>query len=277
MNEHLLNDPEGLQSVILQLLEKKCGSESLFRNDAGDRVRTSSVMLLLQVHGHLGNGDPEIGVILNKRSKEVRQAGDLCCPGGTANGRIDPYLARLLVLPGSPLTRWPHWPHLRRHCPHSSELLALLLATALRESWEEMRLLPMGVKFLGPLPSQCLIVFRRVIHPMVGWVRWQNRFSPSWEVEKILTIPLRAFLDPSRYALMRLQVPPQLEWRFNGSNHDFPCFRYEHGGERETLWGVTYRIVTSLVEMVFDFRPPEDRHLPMVLETLDECYVHGRH
>ena len=51
----------------------------------------------------------EISVILNKRSRDVLQGGDLCCPGGTINSRLDAYLAKALSLPGSPLSRWPYW------------------------------------------------------------------------------------------------------------------------------------------------------------------------
>ena len=48
--------------------------------------------------------------------------------------------------------------------------LALFLAVALRETWEEMGLNPLNIKFLGMLPEQGLIVFDRSIFPMVGWL-----------------------------------------------------------------------------------------------------------
>jgi 8-oxo-dGTP pyrophosphatase MutT (NUDIX family) len=276
MNEHLLEDPEGLQALIIRRLVEKCGCESLFPNEPGDRVRASSVMLLLGEVSYDGNSRPEVSVILNKRSKEVRQGGDLCCPGGTLDNRLDPYLARILKLPGSPLTRWRHWACLRRECPRESRLLALLLATALRESWEEMRLNPLRVRFLGPLSSQCLILFRRVIHPMVAWVYRQGHFTLSWEVEKLVAIPLRSLLDLRCHALFQLHVPPQLEWRFTGNSHTFPCVIAHHEEEREVLWGATYRIVASLLELLFDFRPPPPEALPTVHGEVDECYVSGR-
>jgi hypothetical protein len=276
VNRNLLKDPDGLQSHILKLLGGRCGCESLFNSDPCDRVRSSSVMVLLGKQALENGSEPEICVILSKRSKEVLQGGDLCCPGGTINSRMDSYLARALWLPGSPLRRWPHWPFLHAHCPGEARLLARLLATALREGWEEVRLNPLGVRFLGPLPSQCLIVFRRVIHPMVAWLSRQQRFTPNWEVEKIVSIPLRSLLDPDNYAIYHVDVPSHLNWRLPGKDHEFPCFLYAQQNNREVLWGVTYRIVMSLVEMVFDFTPPEERDLPRVNGVLEECYVQGR-
>lgn len=276
MNEHLLEDSEKLQATIVSLIAQRCGCEALFPNEPSDRVLSSSVLLLLG-NMSIHEGDtPEICLILNKRSPNVRQGGDLCCPGGTARGGLDVHLSRILMLPGSPLTRWPHWPHLRKHCPEEARLLSFLYATAMREAWEEMRLNPLGVRFLGPLSSQCLIVFRRVIHPMVGWVTRQKRFALSREVEKIVTIPLKSLLDPTCYARYRLHVPPRLQWRFNGSNHQFPCFVYRDQGTEEILWGVTYRIVSTLLEMVFDFRPPDGKLLREIHGTIEEDYVYGR-
>ena len=82
--------------------------------------------------------------------------------------------------------------------------MALLFATSLRESFEEMRLNPMGVKFLGPMPSTSLVMFRRVIYPLVGWLKRQKHFFPNWEVEKMVYIPLEELLRGERYACYRI-------------------------------------------------------------------------
>ncbi len=272
----LLEDPAALQSQTIRLLRDRCGCESLFKNDKCLKVMASSVMLLLGRRQVENKGNPEICIILNKRSKQVRQAGDLCCPGGTVETDLDPYIARLLTLPGSPLARWPHWSNFRCEQPYEARLMSLLLATSIRESWEEMRLNPFCTRFLGPLPSQCLILFRRVIHPMVCWVSRQKRFTPSWEVEKIVSIPLKLLLNPAHYALYRLHIPPHLEWRLRGGLvQDFPCFLYSHENRTEILWGVTYRIVTLFLETVFGFKPPPVAALPLVPGVLDDNYVYG--
>ncbi|MCE5244316.1 MAG: CoA pyrophosphatase [Desulfobacteraceae bacterium] len=277
IGNRLLGDPAALQERVMRVLAERAEWESRCAGEACHEVWTSSVMLLLGLQ-RTGNGrSPEPCVILNKRSKLVRQAGDLCCPGGTVEGRVDPYLARALELPGFPLSRWPHWRSLRRKRPEEARLLSVYLAAAFRESWEEMRLNPFGIRFLGALPAQCLVLFKRVIHPMVGWVVRQDRFTPSREVDRVVSIPLRRLLDPSRYARYGLIVPRRLEWRFAGrGEREFPCFVFEDAGRTEVLWGVTYRIVTLLLDLTFGFHPPGDlKSLPLVQGTVDDQYVNG--
>ncbi len=275
-NLNLLDDPQGLQARVIELLHERCGCESLFDyKSCQTEVKASSVLLLLGTQVARNGQSPEICVILNKRSQNVRQPGDLCCPGGAVERRIDPFLAKMLSLPFSPLSRWPYWAAFRREQPEEARLMSLLLATGLRESWEEMRLNPFATKFLGPLPSQCLIVFRRVIHPMVAWMSHQKTFALNWEVESIVPIPLRCLIDPGNYACYHLNVPQHLEWRFQGRQHDYPCFRYRSGERTELLWGATCRIVTLLLEIVFGFLPPDFRTLPVVYGNLDDKYVNG--
>ncbi|MFZ2448829.1 MAG: CoA pyrophosphatase [Syntrophobacteraceae bacterium] len=274
----MLGDTRALREHVVDVLSSRCGLETLFQNDDCTLgVRTSSVLLLLGEQAPRNGGPPEICVILNKRSKEVKQPGDLCCPGGAVESRFDSWYARLLALPGTPLSRWPCWSGLRRDEPERADFLSLLLAAGVRESWEEMRLNPFRLKFLGPMPSQCLILFRRVIHPMVVWVSRQKKYRLSWEVERIVRIPVRALLNPYNYATYRLFVPPHMEWRFRGKTVDFPCFVYCHDGRAELLWGVTFRIVTLFLEMAFGFALPDPATLPLVPASLDEDYVNGRH
>ena len=271
----LLERPEALQLHIAEALCRRKSWESVFPR-AEDRTVSTSVMFLLTHSVVPGASAPTVCLILNRRSRRVRQPGDLCCPGGTVEMQLDPYLARLLWLPGSPLRRWPCWARLQRKWPRKARLMSLYLATALREGWEEMRLNPFGVRFLGPLPAQRLMMFERIIHPLVGWVNQQKRFRPSWEVEKIVTIPLRALLNPAYYASYRLYVPSRLEATVNHGTRDFPCFLYQHHGEPEILWGATYKIVTFFLELIFGFTPPPASTLPMVPGILDEGYINGR-
>ena len=72
--------------------------------------------------------------------------------------------------------------------------MSLYLTTSLRESFEEMRLNPFSIKFLGPLPPQNLRVFQKIIYPMVGWVEGNHRLKTNHEVEKIVYIPLKVLL-----------------------------------------------------------------------------------
>lgn len=274
--DDLLDDPTALQARVLQVIEEELRHETITVISSPDPVIASSVMFLLGQLAVDGESAPEICVILNKRSREVRQSGDLCCPGGTVETQIDPYLAKLLLIPGSPLSRWPFWSEFRCKRPQEARVLSLLFATALRESWEEMRLNPLGVRFLGPLPSERLVLFKRIIYPMVGWVLRQRHFTPSWEVEKILAIPVRSLLNPVHYANYRVYVPPNVEKKLNRRVQDMPCFLHRQQNHTEVLWGATYRIVVHFVELLFGFKPPDISTLPMVPGVMDENYIHGR-
>ncbi len=260
-------------------------SRKLYRGAKGPRilpgnkdraVNDSAVMLLLGNKGGTCSGKIEPCLILNKRSDKVRQAGDLCCPGGGIEPRLDSFLAGLLALPYSPLTAWPYWHQYRRNRPEKSKTLALFLGAGLRESFEEMRLNPLGVTLLGPLPRQQLIMFKRSIYPIVGWVNRQKRFYPNWEVEAVVRIPLRSLFVPGNYARYRLRFdtgagqtrPPQMD--------DYPCFCQPDGGRTEILWGATYRIVMAFMESAFGFKPPAMAGLPVVDGVLDKGYVSGR-
>ena len=209
-------------------------------------------------------------LILNKRSVNVRQPGDLCCPGGRVSRRLDAGLATLLRLPMLPLARWHYWQHWRKTRPRDAKWLRFLLATGLRESVEEMRLNPFGLDFLGPLPAQPLVMFQRVIYPMVVWVLSQKRFYPNWEIEKIIYIPLRDLLNPARYARYRLRFEAQST---APQVNTFPCFRYEKENKAELLWGATYRITAVFLEYVFGFVPPDVNSLPEIHGRLSRAYL----
>lgn len=279
----LLSDPVLFRGYLLRELNGSDFLPGLFPDHCEGDLAPSSVILLLARRSPQHGGDPpndrpgrETCIVLNKRSRRVRQAGDLCCPGGTVETELDPWLARLLMLPGSPLWMWPHWSRFRRRSPKEARLLALLLATSLRESWEEMRLNPLGLRFLGFLKPQRLRLYQRVIYPMVGWIYFQRRFVPSWEVETIVSIPLCSLLRADRYARLRLHISPELRERFPEGAQDYPCFIHEDAGGTEILWGATYWIVTRFLERVLGFRAPDPVALPLVPGVLDEGYVFGR-
>lgn len=153
--------------------------------------------------------------------------------------------------------------------------MALFLATALRESFEEMHLNPLRVKFLGPLPSQNLVMFRRVIYPLVGWVQNQKQFAPNWEVEKVVHIPLRELIKPQAYARYRLRIRTAPGSEAKSFVEDHPCFRFSDGHGSEILWGATFRITMVFLEMIFGFHPPSLESLPLFRRTLEESYLTG--
>jgi hypothetical protein len=137
-----------------------------------------------------------------------------------------------------------------------------------------MRLNPLGVKFMGPLPSQELMMFGRILYPLVGWIKRQKHFFPNWEVEKIVYVPLKNLLKPENYVCYRLCFLGRNERE--GPVQDFPAFLHRGKQGDEVLWGVTYRIVTVFLKMVFGFEPPPMNTLSVVCGTRGENYYDGR-
>jgi 8-oxo-dGTP pyrophosphatase MutT (NUDIX family) len=273
--EKLLKAPHALVEHTTGALHETNRGEYLFPEGIKKSSETSSVLFPLSQHCHNGRSKPEPCIVLNKRSVRVRQGGDLCFPGGRISVAVDSCVSRFLTLPFSPLTRWPYWHHWRNRRRLEARRLALLLATALRESFEEIRLNPLTVRFLGPMPSQSLSMFYRILYPMVVWIR-QKFFWPNWEVERIVHIPIRKLLHGDHYACYRLQFQtgPESGQR-ERPEEDFPCFLHFEENEREVLWGVTFRIVMAFLEIIFGFKPPEISSLPVIHGVLDEKYLNG--
>jgi len=260
---------------ILYALQKRNQNNMVFSKGVTGSSITSSVLFLLgpDCQGKGFSSTPCL--ILTKRSLKVKQPGDLCCPGGSISSGPDFYLAKLLYLWGSPLSRWPYWPLWCKKRHKEARRLALLFATCLREGFEEMRLNPLGVKFLGPLPSQQLVMFRKVIYPMVCWTGRQKRFFPNWEVERVVYIPLQNLLNPSAYARYRLDIESPRKNGKDPNMKEYPCFVHEYQGESEVLWGATFRIAMVFLETIFGFKPPDMDSLPVVYGSLGENYLTG--
>ena len=247
-----------------------------YPEDWQELASASAVLFLLGLKT-CGNGaSPEPYLILNKRSDKVRQPGDLCCPGGGIMPFLDPLLGRTLTLPGFPMSRCTPWKAFQYEKSSQAHILRSLFSTSLRESFEEMRLVPLDVTFLGPLPSQKLVLFQRTIFPLVGWVGHQTRYFPNWEVDKIVYIPIRKLLNPDNYVQYqyRFTFPgtSQVSWQ----TYESPCFLHQHRQEREVLWGATCRITLNFLKIVFAFEPPDVTTLPIVTSDMDANYLGGK-
>ncbi|MDY6791042.1 MAG: CoA pyrophosphatase [Thermodesulfobacteriota bacterium] len=268
-------DPFVFINKVIDALHGNNPDKRIYSGDINHSSSASAVLFLLGLMSDKKRFPPEPCLILNKRSLKVKQPGDLCCPGGSISSYLDSFLAKLLYLPGSSLSNWPSWHNWRKEKQRQARKLALLFATSLREGFEEMRLNPFGVKFLGPLPPQQLVMFQRVIYPMVGWVSGQKRFSPNWEVEEVVYIPLKNLLMHSNYACYRLNINTHPENEKKSIVKDFPCFLHKDNDRVEKLWGATFRITMVFLEIVFGFKPPDMESLPVVHGTLDENYLTG--
>ncbi len=270
--ESLLENVPRLKAHIQEVLHGNGIGESLFPKGVSGSGEASAVLFLLSGNCPEDPFGPNPCLVLNKRSRFVKQPGDLCFPGGAVSPSLDPKLARLIRFPRFPLWRWRYWRKWQHDRPGQARRLALLLATGIRESFEEMTLNPLGVQFLGPLPPQHLVMFRRQIFPFVGWIKRQKRFHVNREVEKIVHIPLRELLKEDHYARYKLLFKIPRGPVAAGAYQEFPCFRHPTASGVEVLWGATYRIVMVFLELVFGFSAPDMRDLRAVNGVIDQTY-----
>ncbi len=268
----LLKNPYVLKERIIRVLEKKNREERFIPENHNSSPTVSSVLFLIGNYS-LNGKSPEPSIVLNKRSKKVAQPGDLCFPGGGITPRLDFHLSKIMAFPGLPLSGWPYWPMWKKNRPEEARWLSLMMAISLRESFEEMRLNPLGVKFLGPLPSHRLRMFKKEIYPMVGWADCQKRFYPNKEVDKIVIIPLRLFFNPENYVRFRISYPLKIKRKLNRDFDNFPCFIFQNQREKEILWGVTFRIVMAFVSLVFNFKMPDIDSLDVLSGMLKDNYL----
>ncbi|MBI2867505.1 MAG: CoA pyrophosphatase [Chloroflexi bacterium] len=113
-----------------------------------------------------------------------------------------------------------------------------LLATALRETHEEIGVLPRDVTVLGSLePSVTPQGFR--ISPFVGAIPYPYEFKVSpEEVSLLLDVPLPVLLDPRN-----LEIRQEAR---NGVMTDSYFYRYND----HIIWGATARIVKRLLDLM---------------------------
>ncbi len=234
----------------------------------------SSVLLLLSRSCERREETTSPCIVMNLRSALVRQPGDVCCPGGGLSLPFDQITARIMTLPFTSLSQWPYWPWWCNHFPAETKHLALFYAAALREGFEEMRLNPFGVTFLGVLPPQHLVMFKRVIYPHVAWINRQVRFFPNWEVERLVYIPIQDLLNPANYARYRLRMTfGETSYPVRRHESDFLCYAHHHPGGTDILWGATFRITMDFLKIVFDFDPPQPMTLPVIEGRIDDAYL----
>ena len=273
--DKFLNDPTQLVEYLSEIISKNGLQKPFLTAEPIDFKTASAVMFLLGPAPPAASHPGEPCLILNKRSDKVKQPGDLCCPGGSLMPRADKILAQLIRLPFLPLGRWQYWPHWKRERPEEALTLALLLATGLRECMEEMRLNPLALDFMGPLPPYQLILFKRKIYPLVGWVSGYQRFRTNWEVDKIVYLPLRELVDVKNYYRYHLKMGYISSGRPGADTRELPSFRHHTGTDNETLWGATYHIAMQFLRLAFQFEPPALPDLPVINGRLGSNYLTG--
>jgi 8-oxo-dGTP pyrophosphatase MutT (NUDIX family) len=270
-----------LRSRIIDALSR-CPIDYIEQSSFIEKEKDSSppwagagVLMILQFPPR-DRGQEDAFVLLNKRSEKVRQAGDLCFPGGRPSSVLDPLLRRLLEVGVFPLSRGEAFCLAKKRRERSLfRIISFYLTVGIREAWEEMRLNPFSIDFLGPLPSYRLEMFQRVLFPVVAEIRSPFQFKPNWEVERIFTIPLATFFDEQNYALYSIKVEGELQKKIGEDIWEFPCLVLNSEGKREILWGATFNVIISFLKAVFDFEPPQPTPDRRVWGELFSNYLYG--
>lgn len=238
----------------------------------------AGVLLLLRYKKYpdtVAGNEGEFVFQLIKRSSSVPQGGDLSCPGGILEMPIDSLFCGLIEREFPPLMKGNALTYARDRGKDELQTITLFLANATRESWEEIGLNPFDLTFLGPLPCYSLTLFTKTIFPLVGLMKGETGICPNGEVDKIIEIPLISFFDDNNYATYSLDASgdfndiPDRQW-------DFPCLiHHDTDGTEEILWGATFSIIMSFLEIVFDFELIDIHPTKIIRRALDLTYITG--
>ena len=269
-----------LARVIEKLGTHPCDFQTAFReittSEKDNRRRAAGVLLpLLFRESSPGSSTAEGSFLfqLIKRSPTVPQPGDLSFPGGMLHPVLDRILRPLLTHGPFPILRGNARKYAVSQNADAFELISLFLTNALRESWEEIRLPPSRVSFLGPLPTYNLTLFRRTIFPVAGFVGNPGLLHPNHEVEKIVEIPLSSFYQKEHFGCYQMVAGGPGDKK----SLQYPCLIH-HGpdGSEEVLWGATFNIIVQFLGIVLNYRLPEWRKGPVIKRSLKPDYLTGR-
>lgn len=122
-----------------------------------------------------------------------------------------------------------------------------LEATALRESHEEIGLVPSAVEIVGQLDRLTTVSSEALIVPVVGLMTTAANLVPDpTEVDDILHVPVSELLDPRIYRSELWSV------NWSGENSEIEVTFFELSGD--TLWGATARMLRNLFEVLAESR-----------------------
>jgi 8-oxo-dGTP pyrophosphatase MutT (NUDIX family) len=113
------------------------------------------------------------------------------------------------------------------------------LRTALREFEEELGIPAANVEILGSLDEIETVVSNFLVIPYVGYLKEKPAYTVNqWEVSEILEIPFEHFTNPSIFHEEQREV----------DNRILPVYFYNW--ESHIIWGVTGRILKSLLDLM---------------------------
>lgn len=119
-----------------------------------------------------------------------------------------------------------------------------LLATVLRECYEEIGLNPEDVNIIGELDDFKTLSSGFVISPFVGTIPYPYDFKTNLaEIERIIKVPLGFLLDEGNC------------WEERGEWNGEAVTHYSFGYEGDIIWGATGRILKHFLAILDPIRP----------------------
>lgn len=110
--------------------------------------------------------------------------------------------------------------------------------SALRETYEEIGVIPEDVEVLGQLDDM-ITISNYLVEPFVGVIPYPYQFRINkFEVEKILEVPMNILTDKSHYW-------SEINYGYGYPN---PAYFYEYQGN--IIWGVTAKILHQFLELM---------------------------
>ncbi|MBN1903589.1 MAG: CoA pyrophosphatase [Deltaproteobacteria bacterium] len=112
--------------------------------------------------------------------------------------------------------------------------------TALRETYEEIGVLPDDVKVLGRLDDELTVASNFIVHPFVGKIPYPYEFVLNRdEVERLITVPVELFFHENSHL-----HPRSID--FDTFIYKGPAYRYEE----ITIWGATAIIMHKFMGLI---------------------------
>jgi hypothetical protein len=83
-------------------------------------------------------------------------------------------------------------------------------------------------------------------------------------------------LLPENYHWITFEVPEEIRQASKRNEWNFPAYVFHDGTEREILWGATFNIIQSFLNIVLDFTLPEIPAERLIYKEIPESYFTGR-
>lgn len=113
--------------------------------------------------------------------------------------------------------------------------------TALRETYEEIGVLPEDVEILGMLDKMGTVTSNFLITPFVGTISYPYQFKINRdEIEELIEIPISALANKKNYR--------EDTYVIDGVARTGSIFEYKG----KTIWGATARILKQFIDLIYE-------------------------